>query len=402
MSQACHVSMNGRPLRGKEGVLEGCVLVFRDLTRLKQASAELEKTMAELRYQSELMDTTFRSISDGIVVADAEGKFLYVNPGAQHIVGMGITGGPQEEWAETYGTYYPDRETPMKTGDLPLIRAIHRGESTDEEDLFIRNQNDPQGRKARLFIIELSQSFSMWTEEVRKTVGRVRDRANHIADIVLTQRAFSPTMARKDIDLRDALSGAVRVLRDSLNKRGIHTGIDCENAPREIRIQESQFHQMLVNLVKNSMEAIDDLAADQRLDETPHIRIKACAQDGFLNLEVSDNGIGIKNKDAKLIFAPGYTTKRSGSGLGLHSAANFVIASGGRIQASSEGTGKGATILVRFSRSPFPWPGSGTSNGSLPTAIKDWKRCSTLPKTAWRCTTRPDTWSSPTRCTRSS
>ena len=105
---------------------------------------------------------------------------------------------------------------------------------------------------------------------------------------------------------------------------------------------------MLVNLVKNSMEAIDDLAAEQRLDETPHIRIKACAQDGFLNLEVSDNGIGIKNKDAKLIFAPGYTTKRSGSGLGLHSAANFVIASGGRIQASSEGTGKGATMLVRL------------------------------------------------------
>ena len=155
-------------------------------------------------------------------------------------------------------------------------------------------------------------------------------------------------MARKDVDLHEALSAAVRVLRDSLNRKGIRTDIDCENAPREIRIQESQFHQLLVNLVKNSIEAIDDLTLAQGLDEIPRIQIRASAEDDFLNLEVSDNGIGIKNKDTKAIFAPGYTTKRLGSGLGLHSAANFVIAFGGRIQALSKGTGKGATMRVRL------------------------------------------------------
>ena len=39
-------------------------------------------------------------------------------------------------------------------------------------------------------------------------------------------------MTRKDIDLNDALSAAVRVLRDLLNKKGIYIDIDCENAPR--------------------------------------------------------------------------------------------------------------------------------------------------------------------------
>ena len=452
-----HVSVSGRPLRTNVGGHGGGVIVFRDITRQKEAAAELDKTMEELRKQSELMETMFNSISDGIIVADVTGQSFYVNPAAEQIIGMNIiTDCPPEEWVERYGLFYPDRETPMRMEDLPFLQVIGQGESMDDVDMFIRNQNrpdgvyirvsgrplldnlggirggviifrdvterllaeealaqafaqgrlevvdtilhnignainsvttgietvrqhlgndrvgrrlfalatavrehqddwsdyienDPQGRKVMPFIIELSESFSKRNEDLIKTVGRVKDRANHIADIVRTQKAFgSPAMARKDIDLHEALSAAVRVLRDSLNKKGIHTDIDCEDAPREIRIQESQFHQMLVNLVKNSIEAIDDLTLAQGFDETPRIQIRASAEDDFLNLEVSDNGIGIKNKDTKAIFAPGYTTKRLGSGLGLHSAANFVIASDGRIQASSKGTGKGATMRVRL------------------------------------------------------
>ena len=451
-----HVSVSGRPLKTDVEGHGGGVIVFRDITRQKEAAAELEKTIEELRKQSELMETMFNSISDGIVVADVTGQSFYVNPAAEQITGMDITDCPPEEWVERYGLFYPDRETPMRMEDLPFLRIISHGESMDEVDMFIRNhnrpdgvyirvsgrplldnlggirggviifrdvtermlaeealaqafaqgrlevmdtilhnignainsvttgietvrqhlgndrvgrrlfalaaavrehqdnwsdyiENDPQGRKVMPFIIELSESLSKRNEDLIKTVGRVKDRANHIADIVHTQKAFgSSTMARKDIDLHDALSAAVRVLRDSLNKKGIHTDIDCEDAPREIRIQESQFHQMLVNLVKNSIEAIDDLTLAQELDEIPRIQIRASAEDDFLNLEVSDNGIGIKSKDTKVIFAPGYTTKRLGSGLGLHSAANFVIASGGRIQALSKGTGKGATMRVRL------------------------------------------------------
>ena len=451
-----HISVSGRPLRTNVGGHGGGVIVFRDITRQKEATAELEKTMEELRKQSELMETMFNSISDGIVVADVTGQSFYVNPAAKQITGIDITDCPPEEWVERYGLFYPDRETPMRTEELPLLRIVSHGESMDEVDLFIRNpnrpdgvyirvsgrplldnlggirggvlvfrdvtermlaeealeqafaqgrlevvdtilhnignainsvttgietvrrslandhvgrrlfalaaairkhqddwsdyiENDPQGRKVMPFILGLSESFSQQNEDLIKTVGRVRDRAHHIADIVRTQKSFgSSAMVRKNIVLHDALSAVVKVLRDSLNTKKIHIDIDCEDAPREIRIQESQFHQMLVNLVKNSIEAIDDLALAQGLDEAPRIQIRASAEDDFLNLEVSDNGVGIKNNDTKVIFAPGYTTKKLGSGLGLHSAANFVIASGGRIQALSKGIGKGATMHIRL------------------------------------------------------
>ena len=47
-------------------------------------------------------------------------------------------------------------------------------------------------------------------------------------------------------------------------------------------------------------------------------------------------------------FRQALPTKEDGSGLGLHSSANFVISSGGKIEAFSEGKGKGATIQIKF------------------------------------------------------
>ena len=459
------ISVSGRPLqkKGKEGD-GGGVIVFRDVTTHKIAEAKLEQTMQELRNQSELMETTFKSISDGIVVADAKGKFLYVNPGAEQIVGMGATDTSPDEWSEKYGTFYPDRETPAKTEDLPLIRAIFGGESSDEETLFIRNakrpdgvyirvsgrpllneiggvrggviifrdvteqmfaeemlvraftqgrleivdtilhnignainsviigaetvhqhltnnqlvgrlralaeaikahrddwseyiKHDSQGRKVMPFILALAEDFAKQNTQVTETINRVRDRATHIADIVRTQKALgSQTHDRKDLNLQHAVSEAIRVLEDSLEKRRIKIDIDCTNAPQEIRIQESQFQQMMINLIKNAIEAIDELATSRGLQEQPRIQVRACVEGQFLNIDVSDNGIGIATKNAKILFAPGYTTKKSGSGFGLHSLSNFVVGSGGQVHALSDGIGHGATMRVMLKLSSVTPP----------------------------------------------
>ena len=189
-----------------------------------------------------------------------------------------------------------------------------------------------------------------------KTVERVRDRAQHIADIVRTQKSPSRSgTSRKDVNLRNALSDAIDVVRDSLGNGGIRIDVDCAKAPKEIRTQESQFHQMMVNVIKNSVQAIHELGESDGLEEEPRIRIRAGVEGDFLNLEVSDNGIGFGGKDTRMLFAAGYTTKAAGTGLGLHSAANFVVGSGGRIDLSSDGVGKGATARVMLRL----FPGAG-------------------------------------------
>ena len=145
-SEGVYISVSGRPLHTNVGGHGGGVIVFRDITKQKKAAAELDKTMEELRKQSELMETTFNSINNGIIVADVTGQSLYVNPAAEQIVGMNITTDHlPEEWVERYGLFYPDRETPMKMEDLPFLHIFSHGESMDEMDLFIRNQNRPDG-----------------------------------------------------------------------------------------------------------------------------------------------------------------------------------------------------------------------------------------------------------------
>ena len=71
-------------------------------------------------------------------------------------------------------------------------------------------------------------------------------------------------------------------------------------------------------------------------------------EDGFLVIDIIDNGIGIEPSRFRSVFNAGYTTKKNGSGLGPHSAANFVIGSGGKIQPLSDGIGRGTTIRVRL------------------------------------------------------
>ena len=130
--------------------------------------------------------------------------------------------------------------------------------------------------------------------------------------------------------------------------------VDCAKAPKEVSIHESPFHQMLINVVGNAVQAIRQRRESAALDEEPCVRIQAGSANGSLDLEVTDNGIGFVERDTRKFFAAGYTTKESGTGLGLHSAANFVVGAGGRIEISSPGLGKGATVRIGLRLPPPP------------------------------------------------
>ena len=145
------------------------------------------------------------------------------------------------------------------------------------------------------------------------------------------------------------------MLRAALEQRGIKIEADCGRAPSEIWTNESRFQQMLVNLFRNAMEAIDQRAARGGFDagDTPRIRVETYVESGRLVIDVIDNGIGLSGDQLQSVFTAGYTTKETGSGLGLHSAANFVVGAGGSIRALSGGVGRGATLRVTL-RLPEP------------------------------------------------
>ena len=163
--------------------------------------------------------------------------------------------------------------------------------------------NDPQGQKVLPFLLTLSQDFKVADEKLRQTVGRIRNRTRHIVDIIRTQNSYQETSGTsKDINLAAAISDAIKMLQDSIDKGEIKIESDCDNAPEEIRIQESQFHQMLVNLTKNSIEAIDELANSGGLTEEPRIQIRAYIDGDYLCIDITDNGIGVAPEDHRQNF----------------------------------------------------------------------------------------------------
>ncbi len=115
-----------------------------DITDRKRAEEELHKAKDAAEAANRVLDSSLKSIADGVIVADSQGKFLFWNQVAEEIIGLGATETPIEGWTERYGCFLPDMVTPYPSEDLPLVRTI-RGEAVHEVDLFIRNPEKPDG-----------------------------------------------------------------------------------------------------------------------------------------------------------------------------------------------------------------------------------------------------------------
>ena len=93
---------------------------------------------------TEPLRVVLNSLTDGVIVADMNGEFLFFNPAAERILGIGSRDIAQANWTSVYGCYRTDRVTPYPTEQLPLARAI-RGEEVIDEHIFIRNPERSNG-----------------------------------------------------------------------------------------------------------------------------------------------------------------------------------------------------------------------------------------------------------------
>ena len=89
------------------------------------------------------------------------------------------------------------------------------------------------------------------------------------------------------------------------------------------------------NVIRNAIQA--SLPAGR-------IRVACEAAAGGALVTVTDEGRGIAAGDLPKVTRAGFTTKESGHGLGLHSFAVFLSASGGQLNVTSEGPGRGAKV----------------------------------------------------------
>ena len=333
------VRVSARPLVNPDGSRRGAVAVFRDVTEARRAEDALAEAFAQGKI--EIIDTILHNIGNAV-----------------NSVATGV---------DTIDRELRDKTLTRRLRVLVDELEAHRGEWAD----YI--ESDPRGRMVLPFVIALGNDIIRRDEKIGKAAARARSRIEHIVEIIRTQRAFkNQPVLMKEVDLRDNLGAVVGLLEHSLAAVGVSVQVECEDAPRFIRTHESELQQVLVNLVRNAVDAIKARSSAAESDWKPRIRIRAFVRDPYLVIEVEDNGIGIPEDKLKAIFSAGYTTKRAGSGLGLHSAAVFARRSGGHVQAESRGVGRGARIRLemRHSSSETPKTGDGDDGRGPPPAVE--------------------------------
>ncbi|HEY4763793.1 MAG TPA: PAS domain S-box protein, partial [Candidatus Sulfotelmatobacter sp.] len=109
---------------------------------IRQAE-ELGRSRQALEDKTLMLQSVLDSMSEGLVVADVEGKFIIWNPAAAKLLGLRAANIDIEEWSRHYGLYLPDTVTPFPSDQLPLARAI-QGESSTAV-MFVRNPEFAEG-----------------------------------------------------------------------------------------------------------------------------------------------------------------------------------------------------------------------------------------------------------------
>ncbi len=110
--------------------------------------------------------------------------------------------------------------------------------------------------------------------------------------------------------------------------------------PLSIQADEAQVEMILLNLLKNAGEALDRTT-------DPCIRFETLLDGARPVIEVADNGPGIEPEALDQIFIPFFTTKKTGSGIGLSLSRQMMQQMGGQLTVSTE-VGKGSTFRLVF------------------------------------------------------
>ena len=183
----------------------------------------------------------------------------------------------------------------------------------------------------------LLQSASMPdTERPRELMTKAIEQANRAGEIIRRLRSFVAhgESERSLDDISDVVNEACALALVGARAEGVETTLALGNRLPPVLIDRVQIQQVVVNLIRNSIDATE--AQDDR-----SITIRtARAADDMVEVSVADNGPGLDKAVAERLFQPFNSSKPDGMGIGLSICRTIVEQHGGRIRATpNEGRG---------------------------------------------------------------
>jgi signal transduction histidine kinase len=147
--------------------------------------------------------------------------------------------------------------------------------------------------------------------------------------------------------IAEVVDSATETLRDRARRAGVALTVDCDVAG-SMQGDPEKLRRVVINLVGNALEALEGARV-----EAPRVSVQAGENLAGTEVwvRVEDNGPGIEPERLARIFSPFYTSKDSGTGLGLALSRKVVTAHGGSIEAEPS-PGGGTRFLVTLPKRP--------------------------------------------------
>jgi len=155
-------------------------------------------------------------------------------------------------------------------------------------------------------------------------------RSGGLSEFLSTYKSFTEVgeADRSTFQVGDMLHHIASLMADELDQAGVKLTVEVNPAGLQLMADEKLAEQTLINLIKNSLFALEKA-------KDPVILCRAYEQAQRVCIEVSDNGRGIPEETMDHIFTPFFTTRKDGSGIGLSLARQVLQMHNGSIRVSS-------------------------------------------------------------------
>ena len=353
--------------------------LFRTFNKIIETFQELS---LEKERQYQFLSTLTESIETGIVVFDDNEHIEWLNPEAKRLLSKpGITsleklGQYQSDLSATIRTLRPGKKqiSKLKKGEdqievsvqvsiidiagerknVVLIQNIHREMEIKEIEAWqkltrvmrheIMNSMTPIVNLTEAVNKVLSSKNSLEEsdedlQDIKESLLSVENRGKGLLKFVNAYKHFStiPDLTIANFKAREMIDRIKALLDPTLEKNKIRIEQDIKPDNLEIRADEKLLEQVLINILKNSIEAFGEDGGEIEI---------FCRQDeDHVLMRISDNGKGIESEVLEKIFIPFFTTKPEGSGIGLSLSRQIIQKHGGTINIWSQ-PDKGTTLTM--------------------------------------------------------
>ncbi len=207
------------------------------------------------------------------------------------------------------------------------------------EALFAPNG---RGRSLAAYLKTIADSISDTYNAVGTEVAELCQGLEHIQSIVAAQQSSAKAeQISAAVEPVNPVALVGHALRLSGDDPSITLNLDLPDDLPWVTTDGHRVVRILTNFITNARWAVDEGQATQP-EITVGVRLRDDEHGQRLQFYVRDNGIGFESQRGKSLFAPGYTTRPGGHGVGLHSVALAAEEVGGSVKAHSDGPGLGA------------------------------------------------------------